>query len=53
MIQLRDYQQDLIVRTRAALVKNKRVIMQAPTGAGKTALNKQVLHSGKTRLLMD
>lgn len=38
MIQLRDYQQDLIARTRAALAKNKRVIMTAPTGAGKTAL---------------
>lgn len=35
---LRDYQQDLIVRTRRAMATNRRVLIQAPTGAGKTAL---------------
>lgn len=38
MIKLRDYQHDLISRTREALRVNQRVLMQAPTGAGKTAL---------------
>src|SRR5699024_12848916 len=38
MIELRDYQHDLISRTRQALRVNRRVLMQAPTGAGKTAL---------------
>lgn len=35
---LRDYQRDLIDRTRAALKRTRRVLAQAPTGAGKTAL---------------
>lgn len=35
---LRDYQQDLIQRTRRAMATNRRVLIQAPTGAGKTAL---------------
>lgn len=38
MIKLRDYQIDMITRTRAALARNRRVILQAPTGAGKTAV---------------
>lgn len=38
MIKLRGYQDDLIQRTRAALAKNNKIIMQAPTGAGKTAI---------------
>lgn len=37
-MQLRDYQQQLIDETREALRKNQRVLMQAPTGAGKTAI---------------
>jgi superfamily II DNA or RNA helicase len=37
-MRLRDYQQDLIDRTRQALQAHRRVILQAPTGAGKTAL---------------
>lgn len=38
MIQLRPYQTDLIDRTRDALREHQRVLMQAPTGAGKTAI---------------
>lgn len=38
MIKLRDYQQDMIDRARQAMRRHKRVLMQAPTGAGKTAL---------------
>src|SRR5690625_881177 len=38
MIKLRDYQVDMVARTRAALARNRRVILQAPTGAGKTAV---------------
>lgn len=37
-IQLRDYQQDVINRGRLALKRVRRVLLQAPTGAGKTAL---------------
>lgn len=37
-MKLRGYQEDLIDRTRQALRRNKRVLMQAPTGAGKTAI---------------
>ena len=33
---LRDYQQELYTNTRNALIKNKSVCMQLPTGAGKT-----------------
>ena len=49
---LRDYQDDLIDRTRVALRTNKRALMVAPTGAGKTAIAAQMLHTltrkGKT-----
>lgn len=38
-ITLRDYQQDLIDRAGAALATSPRVLIQAPTGAGKTALS--------------
>lgn len=37
-MKLRPYQEDLINRTRQALRRHKRVLMQAPTGAGKTAI---------------
>lgn len=35
---LRDYQQDMIQRTRMSLRRHRRVLLQAPTGAGKTVL---------------
>ena len=37
-MQLRDYQIDMIDRARESLRVNQRVLLQAPTGAGKTAL---------------
>lgn len=45
MLVLRDYQQELIQRTRNALKNNKRIIMQAPTGAGKTAITVAMMNS--------
>lgn len=38
MIVLRDYQEDMIARTRNALKHHQRVLLQSPTGSGKTAL---------------
>lgn len=35
---LRDYQQDIIDKGRQAMRRHKRILFQAPTGAGKTAL---------------
>lgn len=37
-MKLRPYQEDLIERTRQALRRHRRVLLQAPTGAGKTAI---------------
>src|SRR5690625_2522523 len=37
-VQLRNYQQDMIDRLRGSLASNKRVLLQAPTGSGKTVL---------------
>lgn len=37
-VQLRDYQQDQIQRARIAMRKHRRVLLQGPTGSGKTAL---------------
>lgn len=37
-VELRDYQEVLIGEARGALSKHKRVLIQAPTGAGKTVL---------------
>lgn len=42
---LRDYQQDLIDKARVALRRSKRVLIQAPTGAGKTALAATMMKS--------
>ena len=38
IVNLRDYQADLIERARGSLRRVKRVLIQAPTGAGKTVL---------------
>lgn len=38
LIVLYDYQDDMVSRTRAAMARHRRVLLQAPTGAGKTAL---------------
>ena len=37
-INLRDYQSSIVEKARAALRRSRRVLLQAPTGAGKTAL---------------
>jgi DNA repair protein RadD len=37
-IQLREDQADLVGRTRAALKRNRRVLLQSPTGSGKTVM---------------
>lgn len=43
-MQLRDYQLDIIDRVRAAMLNGyKRILIQAPTGAGKTALTVNML----------
>lgn len=42
-LHLRDYQEDIIIKTRQALAKHKRVLVQAPTGAGKTVLSSFML----------
>ncbi len=39
MIELRDYQQDLVARASHTLKDSPRVLVQAPTGAGKTLLS--------------
>lgn len=54
-MKLRPYQEDLIDRTRQALRRNKRVLMQAPTGAGKTAITVYMMsraaEAGKTSVM--
>jgi superfamily II DNA or RNA helicase len=37
-IELRDYQEDIIVRSRAALARHKSALIVLPTGGGKTAI---------------
>lgn len=49
MIQLRDYQIDMVERTREALRKHDRVVLQAPTGAGKTVVAAYMLEQAKKR----
>ena len=43
MLELRDYQVDLIDRVRVALRSHRRVVAQLPTGGGKTALSTTML----------
>ena len=54
-MKLRPYQEDLIDKTRQALRRNKRVLMQAPTGAGKTAITVYMMsraaEAGKTSVM--
>lgn len=49
MIQLRGYQQDVIDRTREAMRRHQSVLVQAPTGMGKTVLTAFMLGSAKQR----
>ena len=44
MVSLRDYQQDHVDNVRSALVRNRRVIMTAPPGAGKTRMAKHIIN---------
>jgi superfamily II DNA or RNA helicase len=48
-IQLRDYQDELISNLRAALRRSKRVLVQAPTGAGKTVLASYMIDGTRGR----
>lgn len=48
-MQLRPYQEDLIERTRTAMTKHRNVLMQAPTGAGKTALTVHMMATAASR----
>jgi len=54
-VKLRPYQEDLIDKTREALRRNRRVLMQAPTGAGKTAITVYMMsraaEAGKTSVM--
>lgn len=47
MIKLRPYQEDAIALTRMAMRKNKRVLLQAPTGSGKTAITVYMMGQAK------
>lgn len=50
MIQLRDYQIDLLERTRALMRQGvRRILIQCPTGSGKTVLVAQMLASAAAR----
>jgi superfamily II DNA or RNA helicase len=49
MIQLRDYQDELISELRAALRRKRRVLLQAPTGAGKTVLASFMIYGTRER----
>ncbi len=50
MIALRDYQHDLVDRTRQAMRQGaRRVLLQSPTGSGKTALTAHMLKSAVER----
>lgn len=49
MITLRAYQQDMIDRLRGQLSEHQRVLLQAPTGAGKTALAVHMMGNAAAR----
>lgn len=46
---LRDYQEDLISRARKSVVKNRRIILQAATGAGKTVIASEIIKTAMER----
>mgnify|MGYP000388969803 CR=1 FL=1 len=48
-MKLRPYQEKLITETRAALSRSRRVLMQAPTGAGKTAITVYMMQRAAER----
>lgn len=48
-IVLRDYQRDMIDRARAALRSHQAILLQAPTGAGKTALSASMIGTAWSR----
>ena len=49
-MQLRPYQDEMIAATRARLIAGcRRVLMQAPTGAGKTALTAHMLGKASSK----
>lgn len=49
MISLRPYQQDLVNDVRKAFLKHKRVIMQSPTGSGKTITFSYITQNAYTK----
>lgn len=44
MIHLRDYQNDSVTNTSAAIRVHKRVLLQCPTGGGKTVISGKMIH---------
>lgn len=49
MIQLYDYQQDVIDRTRQSMRRNKTVLIQVPTGGGKTILTASMFQASMAK----
>lgn len=49
MVELRPYQKDMVARTYASLHKHQRVVMQAPTGAGKTVMAWKMMHDAQSK----
>lgn len=52
MIELRGYQRDLINEARQALAKHKHIIVQSPTGSGKSVLIGSMASMSKYRVLI-
>lgn len=47
MLKLRDYQLDMVARTRESLRNNQATILQSPTGSGKTACATHMMESAR------
>lgn len=45
--ELRDYQVDLINRARESIMKHKRIIIQSPTGSGKTVVASEIIKNAQ------